>query len=350
MKVLYLVYQNLKKMFRSNCLLFLLVILSSMVSTFGILFFSGYLAGDYNNFVLQRGDKFILNQLSKEIDGKKIWQAITQMNSEDITDVICSKGQSDSEQEIMGEYHRGYQSRMLCGELFGLEETKPVAIIDEMRAAEITNGDLPTGLYYEIENQKLEVAGVCTITEQDEVMVPVAYYLHNLPVQSIEVTLQHTMTDSQRAEIEAIFEKQGFRGVVWESPKKPWGNISFWVDFIQIALIFVVICINVLILIYYLFKRMKRNFCIYSVCGGEDRCIFFVIFLQTFCHLLAGIVLGVVSSVPFFLYMKDVSWLLHDNVLYYFGVFVFIVFLHMIFSFIVERIVSKELEIYQVME
>lgn len=351
-KKICLVCFNLKKMYKDNKMLFLLVILSTMISTFGIFFFASYLADYVQSFTKQTGDMLIIEQEFSDNSGNEVLKGILSLNTEEIEVIVCKQENisEDENSNIMGEYHKNYSSRMHSGRVFEINETNPYVIIDEFQALNMDIKDTPINEKIEINGKEYQVAGVCTITEYGEIIVPVGYFLKNCVVNQIEITFSNSFSKEKRKEIEKVLIQYGVEEINWKAPEVPFNSTEFWVNFLQVLAIFIVIGINILVLIHYLLYRNKKNYSIYAICGGNDIEIFLVIFLQVFIHLLLGTVLGVIGTLLFFRGMGNVDWLYQGSVSFYFIVFGIIVLVYVIAACILERKINGNREIYQIEE
>ena len=351
-KRIILIWFNIKKLYREHTLLFLLVIFSTMVSTFGIFFFTSYLAGYYDSLKNQAGDMLVIEQSISKNMGEALVQGILELDVDLIADIVCenvSENISD-ESTVKGEYHKNYNTRLQCGRLLQIEEDSPVAVIDEFCAEENSFGISPIGQSIDLYGKEYEIVGVCTITENDEIIIPVAYYLQNFETTQVAITFERSFSKEKRHEIEMILEKYGVMNIAWKSVESPWENVEFWINFVQILMVFVIIAINIFVLIHYLIHKNKRNYCIYSICGGNDKEISAIIFGQIFIHLLMGNICGLLASCIFFKVLGAVEWLYYGNIKFYLLVFGVIVAFHSVASFVLERKINGKSEVYQVEE
>lgn len=352
-KRVFFVWFNLKKMYRVNKLFFILVIISTMISTFGIFFFASYLAGYFfDSFLSQPGDMLIIDLEHSQMDGDDLLHVMEELGKDEMADIVCEQEQGYKQQEynVMGEYHRNYSLRMQCGRLLEIEENFPNAVIDEWTAAAITSGDTPIHQYMEIDGKRYQVVGVCTMTDNDEVIVPVAYFLQNFKVSRIQIVFSGRLSVQKRNEKEMILKKYKINENDWKAMGKPWKNVDFLINFIQVLGVFIIIGINIFVLIYYLLYKCKRNYCVYSICGGTDREVFYIIISQNLVHLLIGIVLGTVLKEVILKAIGDVDWLYQGDFIFDLFLLFINILIHMIASYILGKIFIEKSEIYQIEE
>ena len=242
---MYLVVRNLFHIFLQDRYLFILMIACTAVSTFGIYFYSYYLAGYFAAYDCEQYDSVeITNFDSVSVD--QIIQSIDNMDIRLIRDVYCKESLQNENIPVMGEYHSDYASRMLSGTLFDINEVNNKVIVDELtlaaRSDEITFEDTPIGAEILINQIPYSIAGVCSITEFEEVIVPVKYFLRNYPVKTMEIRFQKRMDPEKKSSVEGLFD---YADLAWSKSQSIWENSDFMMKMLQISIVFLIILINV---------------------------------------------------------------------------------------------------------
>ena len=351
-KNLWMIGFHLKKMQRSNRMLFWLVIISTMISTFGIFFFSGYIASNYDMTLEGSGDELAIRQEFKKNESDELYKGLEEVTSDGVLDIICTNSDVDKDEEfwIMGEYHKNYDERMQSGRMVELNETEPYVVVEDFSIYEMEFEDTPIGEYIDINGSRYEIIGVCSLTTEREAMVPVAYYLNHYDTDYITITFSEKMTSDKKEKIEDKLKKYGVQNMEWVNPAKPWDDSGFWVNFVQVALIFVIIGINVYILVQYMLHKNKRNYCIYSICGGTENEIMGIVFGQVFVHLLIGTIFGTILAFILFQVMKPMDLLYLDDWHIYIVVYLLVVLMYAVLAWSIQCKTLKNLEIYQIEE
>ena len=353
-----LIIFDLKQMLIENKALFWLVIISMSVSTFGIFFFGDYLVQYYKNIESQKGDNFYIEGKWQTSEKENLILAIKKLNFTDISQIICERTsdniEEQSEVKIKGEFHSNYKNRMLSGDLPLWDEEQNKIVIDEFRAAdiadEISENEKIIGQQIDIGEQKYEVVGICSITDDDELIVPIVNYIKNYETDYVEISFKHSLIPKDKEKIENLFSGNKAVSYGWSYVKEPWQNSKFLLDFVQLIGIFVIIGINVLMPIQYLLYKNKKKYCIYSICGGADKDIRKIIFWKIFIHIFIGIILGVILEIVFKSTIGNVDWLYKGDWKFYSYLFVTVIAIQVITVCILNYRMNKGIEIYRIEE
>lgn len=356
-KQIMLVLFNLKRMYIEKKALFLLVIISTAISTFGIFFFGDYLAEYYKNIESQMGDCLYIEGNLKEECKPQLINGIKKLKLAQVSEIICGDTQIQLNGEscvIKGEFHNNFEQRMLSGKLPAWNEKNAKVVLDEFQAENIADtiprGQKLIGYKLNMDGKTYTVSGICSTTEEDELIVPVLFYLNHYSTNQVKISFQHTLSSQEKEKIEKLFAFDDLLEVNWTALKQPWEQTEFMLNFVQLLGVFVCIGINVVVLIQYLLYRNKRKYCIYSICGGADRDIHTIIFNQIFIHMLLGTVSGLLLFRVFKFILGKVEWLYGGNWYFYMWIFVLIILIQVVTSCILEWKMRKNLEIYQVEE
>lgn len=357
-KQILLVLFHVKRMFYEKRVLFILVIISTAISTFGIFFFGDYLAAYYSDFANQVGDSLYIEGNLNETYKAKLIDGIEQLDLAQISQIICEQTEEEESEDenpiIKGEFHNNFDSRMQCGEVPAWDETRSYIVIDAFRASDIAN-DLKKnqnvlGQKIKVDGREYTVSGICSITEDDECIVPVLYYLNHYEANQVEISFQHTLSKQERESMEMLFGSDELVELNWSDLKEPWEQGEFMIRFVQLLGIFLLIGINIVMLIEYLLYRNKRKYCIYSICGGTDRNIRSIIFWQIFVHMLFGTVLGSILVAVFKQTIGNVEWLYRGNWYLYLWLLGIVVLIQAGTAYGLDWKMNRKLEIYQIEE
>lgn len=294
MKLMYLVVRNLFHTFLQDRYLFILMIACTAVSTFGIYFYSYYLAGYYAAYDCEQYDTVLITDFdSASVD--QIIQSIDSMDIDLIRDVYCKESLQKENLSVMGEYHSDYGSRLLSGTLFDINEEDCMVIVDELTMAEMADQisfeNTPIGADILINQIPYSIVGICSITEFEEVIVPVKYFVRNYPVETMEIRFQKRMDIEKKRTIEGLFD---YANLAWSESQSIWESTGFMVKMLQISMIFLVILINTYMISYYVAKKQRDKFNKYFVCGAFGNQLRFISFLQIILQEIPGILLGMI--------------------------------------------------------
>ncbi|MDE6852845.1 MAG: hypothetical protein K2J67_10245 [Lachnospiraceae bacterium] len=294
MKLMYLVVRNLFHTYLQDKYLFILMIACTAVSTFGIYFYSYYLAGYYAAYDCEQYDTVqITNFDSASVE--QMIQSIDHMDIDLIRDIYCKESLQKDNVSVMGEYHSDYASRLLSGTLFDMNEEDRMVIVDELTVAamadEISFEDTPIGAEILINQIPYSIAGVCSITEFEEVIVPVKYFIRNYPMETMEIRFQERMDTEKKRVIGDLFD---YADLAWSESQSIWESSGFIMKMLQISMIFLVILINTYMISYYVAKKQRDKFNKYFVCGAFEKQLHFISFLQIILQEIPGILLGII--------------------------------------------------------
>lgn len=354
-KVCIMIIHQLKQVIKEKKLLFLLVILSVSVSTFGVFFYADYLACYAEKMSGQQGDCLLIESHLKKEDTKKIKQVLKQLDDSEINHIICSdvdagKVESDSEIFLKGEYHKNYEERLLIGRLPEWKSEKREIVIDEFTAENLNKNISPIGQKINIDDKDFNVIGVCSITEEDEMIVPIAFYLDNFTTNKIQISFCKELLQDEKERVSELFTSRGIK-VIWKSRMHTWINMEFWKNIWEIVAVFLLISINNFMLMRYLVIRNRKKYCVYSICGGTRRNISGIISVQTFIPIWLGTLIGfflILIANPF---LQKYEWLKHeDSGITYTIILGLLLVIEVVVCGIFKKVMINKVELYYVEE
>lgn len=370
MKSVYIIVHNIKNLAKKNRMILSLVIVSTVVSTFGILFYSGYILKNYYDTqskiqqemevtFKEEVNKQQVHEVLKKLINKekrliKVQVSDYDQNSHASDTTIIMESDKEDENTsvaVMGEYVTTYGKLLEAGRGIKLEEIGPLVLIPEELTNYIEYEVTPINKRFSTGGKEFEVVGVLGYSENDGIIVPVNYYIDHFPVNHLRICYAQALSKENRQALERILIKsQVIEDYQFTKVAFALFSSDFWIEFIQILIIFVVIIINIFVLIYFLMNRMKRSYKIYSICGGSSSRVYKIIVLQTFFLILVGITIGLI------VYLCSLSILARYELVYdrmlslYMELAMGVAAIEFLFSAVVGKIVHSGLGIYQIAE
>lgn len=353
-KQIALITMQIKKMYKEKRALFFMVIFSVMISTYGVFFFTDYLSSYIEQLSNRRGDCLTIGQELTRQSSKSFQNIMKELDYSQISEIICSdsdasKSNIDNEILIKGEYHQNYKKRLLVGRLPEWDSTEPEIVIDEFMAEALEEPDSPVGKKVKIGDTEYKIIGVCSIMDEDEVIVPLTYYLTHFRTNQIQIQFKKELSNHQKEQLTALFEAENFTQIKWRELPKIWTSDVFWKNMWQVMAVFVVIGINIFMLMQYLINKNKRKFCIFSICGGGRDDIATIIFGQIFIPIFIGTMLGFMMAIISRMSFGQLEWFAHkDTVPIYAMIFSVLLGIEIVVSIRLEKVMIQGVELYYV--
>ena len=371
MKLIWLSLHNVVKIYKKHLLVFLLILTSMSVSSFGLLFYSGYSGRTCAERDLGKGDclKIIL---AESVENKSLIKMLDELvikqeqldhlklssfqDSEERSETENSgQGTEEIENEIsvtiVGEYNKKYQNRLLIGRNLTYEDTEALVMIPSELTRYLEYDDVPINATLDFGKDRLKVSGILSYTENNEVVVPIKYYIEMFHGKYLEAGFNGKLTREQRNQVDNILASyQNVDAYNWILMKPTLLSFDFWVEFFQILMIFLVIIINIFVIIYFLMLRMKQTYSIYLICGGGSKEILFIITLQAFFIMLLGILIGFVGFVILLPSVKSMNLLFQGSIFFYIAICILIAVATWLLSLITCNKVNHNIVIYRTSE
>ena len=304
MNILLLIFHNIKKLITHNTITFLVVVLCLVISTFGILFYSGYIYKSSMERQSDRGVKIILtiNEQTPKDEIKEIIETLS--SKEAIQNVLVAADQPNQNEErytLVGEYNVLYKDRLLFGNYFGRDENKPVVVMPENIIPQVVGLNInPIGKNINVGDVDFTIVGMVSYMLIDNLVIPVDYYLDKYPTRYIEITYEKLLSKDKYDFINTFVGSNS--NIIYYEIDKPTNvllTLSFWMEFGQVLLIFSIIIINVFMIMFFWIQRSKLTYNIYSIYGGSKLQVLNVIAGQSVLIILYSILLG---SLLFYLF------------------------------------------------
>lgn len=313
MKLIYLILKNISNTVTQKKFTCFIVVFSSAVISYGILFYAGYLFYSYYDKVGDEVDKLNIT-LEKNVDTKDIQDILNKLTTNDATNsIIVSEEEYDRmDGRVIGAYHENYQERMMAGQYYTKTDCESKMILPEYMVEElIGSGKNPIGKSVKIEDQNFVIAGVVSYFQVDGYEVPVTYYLENYKVSYIRINYSKSLSSAEKDTFQNVLsQNENVKEYTVECNKPALLSFRFWIDFIQIFIIFLLMIFNLFFILVFWIKSQRRKYNIYSVLGCSKGKLVMIMVLQNSIILLLGNIIG------FFVFVLTFPVLTKLNLIY----------------------------------
>lgn len=285
MNIFIIAYHNLKLMISNSSKIFFIVVSSIIMSTFGLLFYSGYFL--YNYYLNESGTTITLSIDNTENRN----EIINLINSLKVSEVNYVRVFDKENNNFFGEYNSSWDSSILFGENHSWDDNNANVLLPEYLVDFVEDGESPLGMKTKVDGIDISVKGVIPYSERDGYILPIMYYVSNLNVSDIIYSYRNKLDNDQITKVRNLVNNNCVSHCNIES-ENPFGDGDFIKTFIQILMIFIVIIVNVFCMIYYWVMHFKRYYKIYAICGNSKEDIIKIIALQTFAVMIVGAIAG----------------------------------------------------------
>jgi hypothetical protein len=345
MKKIYLATNNILGLIRNNSLILYVIFIGITLSVFGILFYSGYF---FENFYSSQVSEKVYFEIKKNADKDKIKELLKKIKvNDDNVMTIYVSDDNPEECKVVGGYDYSWNNRMLVGKVNSIDSEEPNVIVAECSLEVLDSAVSPIGNEVVCDNDKFSISGIAPFTEYDNYVVPVTYYINNYDVRYINVHYRKNIRTGELRKALRISE------IVKDYKVKkniPFTSEDFVSSFIQILLIFSVVITNVFCMTYYLMKKFKKKFTIYSICGATPKDILVITVIQTLIIMICGTVVANILYALFISCIKDYGIVYCKNYLPYFITSLLVMIILIIFSVLLAGRTTKEDTIYYVVD
>lgn len=351
MQTFRLILHNVKRIATHNRASFFIVIFSLIITTFGVLFYSGYIYNVSTGRRINYGDKLEIN-VSVDASPQELKAIISKIEqNQDVQSILVSREkpmQQDGTYDIVGEYSNLYSGRILSGKYFERNEETGVVVLPEYSVGEIAGyNEAPVGKILEFDNVDMTIIGVISFLSTDYLVVPVDYYVNNFTTGYICCTYNSFV---QNDLYEYLSVNTNVENYHISSQKPILLTTSFWLEFGQILLIFAVSIINLFTIIRFWIISNKRTYNIYSICGSSKAKIICLITGQSFMVILLGTILGVGLFSIFANVLEKYDLITTESLTLYLLATILILSITFLFSVIVTIKSNISNEIYHIKE
>ena len=371
MKTIWLALHNVKKIYKRHLFVFLLIVISMCVSSFGMLFYSGYIGQTCAEREEGNGDCLKLTLLDGG-KGKNVIQTLDFMmmkykqlsyikindsQNEEDDNAMKDSGMESTEEtneisiSIVGEYNKQYEKTLLVGRNLLYEENEAVALIPSDYVTYLEYDDVPIDSKICFEKCNMNVVGVLSYMDEEAIIVPIKYYIENFEGKYLEIGFAERLSKSEREQIDREILEYGIgEESNWVLAKPVFQSWDFWYEFLQIVMIFLVIIINIFVIIYFLMLRMRQTYSIYSICGGGRIRTLFVIILQAFLIILIGNIIGSIVYLIFLPFAKSLKLAYQGSLVFYMIISALIGVISLIVTVITSIKVNRKITVYRTLE
>ena len=294
MKTLHLIQKNIINLIKHKTITFFTVIFSTTVIVFGILFYYGYLLYNFYDRIGKDVDTITL-RLSEACDNAAVADILSKLESDNTHTILVSdKDLSEKHEEIIGGYHTSYDKRILAGKYYDRHSKDEVIILPEYLVQNLCEYNKnPFDSQVQIDGNPFVIEGIVSMTETDCYETPIDYYIEHYPTLFIKITYSKNLTKNEIAKIKTFLNSNHKIESYEININKPaLLSLTFWIDFIQIFVIFLLMISNLFIILFFWIKTDKRMYHIYSIVGGSKSKIIKLMILQNSLVLLIGYIIG----------------------------------------------------------
>lgn len=324
MKLLFVALKNTKNTFLYDKRVFILIIVCTAITTFGFTFFISYIAGYCQKYYCNEQQSVTIT-FDQQKEGTRIDKSIQKLNMDYVEDIYCKNFQ---EQRMQGEYHKDYTGRMLLGDMWKEKEEKNYVIVSELDLLGRGYQKTPIGSKYNYSGKDYVIKGVCSITEEDEIIVPIRYFIKNFSIDEVTIRFQKNR-EIEREKINRIFNTGNIK---WNEPLTTFIQTSeFMTRLTQVSFIFVILLINVYMTSYYIVKKQRNKNRIYTICGANNLQIRKITTIQLTIQEIAGIVIGVICYLAMVYFVQIQDLLYRGGIVFYAGMIGVSILIHILF-------------------
>ena len=301
-----LLKNNFKKLIYQHKGLLLIVVLSMMISTFGVLFFSGYYAYSYYSITDKENCKITitLNSESTNEEISNLLLELTQGEFASITSLSVSEGElpqigaSELSTTLIGKKYFDNE-RLLIGRHFMDNETEPVMLLSENML--LTLGiEEPFVEDITIDSISYSIIGVL-FNSEPAYIIPIPFYLQHYRVTNI-CAVYANIPEKDYINDFVISNQSVISSYNVEFFASPFQSPEFLAEIIQIFLVFGFSFLNIVSVIIFWQKLFSRQYRIYHICGCTQTMITRCVSLQIMIVSMVAIMLGLALYLSFLPY------------------------------------------------
>lgn len=313
----YLLKQNIKKLIKEQRTMFLIIVLSLTVSSFGVLFLSGFFAYSYYASSGNKGCSIQI-ELAKNTPSLVIENLISNLTTDTFLSVTVSDGEvpktldTNAEISVIGQYSNSDKQKILTGRYFLPKENAPVIVMSETYATTVGLTS-PLSQSIILGSTQYSVVGIL-FNAEPAYIIPVDYYIQNYPVTNIVMSYSHEVNDATLLNAIRPYSSNIIKQSITHQ-KSPFLSSDFVSPLIQILLMFSFTFLNIAIVISLWQKYFLRQYSIYYICGCTELDIIVIIILQIMLLSLVGLLLGLgtyVMMLPLFSKLSLINETLSD--------------------------------------
>lgn len=348
-----LLKNNLKKLIYEHRGVLLIVILSMIISTFGVLFFSGYYAYSYYSLTDKENCKITitLNSESTNEEISNLLLELTQPKFASITSLTVSEGEppqigsSELSTSIIGKKYFDNE-RILVGRHFKENENEPVMLLSENMLSTLGIEE-PFVEDITLDSISYSIIGVL-FNSEPAYIIPIPFYLQHYRVTNI-CAVYASIPEKDYINDFVISNQSVISSYNVEFFSSPFQSPGFLAEIIQIFLIFSFSFLNIVSVIIFWQKLFSKQYSIYHICGCTKTMITGCISLQIMIVSIVAIMIGLalyLFFLPLFIQLSIVYESVSDCLIIT-GIVFIITF---IFTIILSHKIATKQENYKVEE
>jgi hypothetical protein len=279
-------------------MLLIIIVLSFAVSIFGMLFYSGFFAYSYYDWL--RGEVCRVElSIRQSTPADRVYEIISSMSvlsPDAVISVVVSEGHMNNNKyvsgkniPVIGKYNVLESEQILLGRYFERDENAPVALLSENCAAALDIEDTQIGMT--IQNEQVDYTLVGILFNSDYAYIlPVDYYIDHFQVTSITILFNENIDRHEVEKVNSNFYEIDDCNYIKQA--SPFLSRQFLPSLIQILLVYSFTLLNIMLVILLWQKGNHRRYAIYRICGMSDFHLHLLIaFLIIFTSFI-GMVLG----------------------------------------------------------
>lgn len=293
-KLFYLIRKNIANIIAQKKFTFFIVVFSAAIISYGILVYAGYLFYSYYDRVGDDVDKITV-ALQQDIETDEIKEIIEKLDIGSLNSIIVSEDEyNDMEGRVIGAYHANYPERIMAGKYYEKTDCENKMILPEYSVEELIGIDQnPIGKTVNIEGKNFNIEGIVSFFRVDGYEVPVEYYLKNYKVAFITTTYSKSVSKAEKSSFQQVLSNNAnVEAYEIDCNKPALLSFSFWIDFIQFFIIFLLLIFNLFFILVFWLKSQRRKYNIYSVLGCSKGKLVMIMVLQNGLILFLGNLIG----------------------------------------------------------
>ncbi|MBD5089193.1 MAG: hypothetical protein HDT30_10365 [Clostridiales bacterium] len=311
MKFINLLIRNILHLAKKRKYSFVVVMTSITVISYGVLFYAGYLL--YYYYIDGKVTDTIHIELNNQIPKEEIQHILASFKEQGRMCIIVSENPYreweaygelteeivDSRAQFVGACFDSYEGRLLAGEGYSIDEEKACLLVSSFileygkLGRTIGMGKNPVGREVEVKGHKMKIIGTKDNCSDADYEVPINYYIDNFKTKYIQVSYIKALGNKDKERIKKELESfSGVKNYHIESQIPALLNYSFWLEFGEILLIFLIMTLNLFFILLFWIRSEKRKYNIYAVLGCSKRKRNLLLIAQNGVLLLAGEIIG----------------------------------------------------------
>ncbi|MCR5629176.1 FtsX-like permease family protein [Eubacterium sp.] len=349
MNFLIILMNDLKRLIKYNKVTFIVVSVSMMFVTYGVLFYAGYIAYGYEK---EQSEIYFDVYLNDGITKEKTAKLCESLRSDSIIQMVVADSkdnyESDDNSTIVGEYNKSYDILRIVGKPYGLNDTGKGIVVDEILVEDKScNGKTVIGEKIKINDEEFPIKAVVSFKDYLTISTSIKYYINNFKTHYIK--LGYNNKKIKKHIIKILEQDKDVKKYDIEESSAVIFNLSFWGRFAEILLMFCVIIINTFMIISYWIKQQQSVYNIYKICGASERMVHFLEICKMFCILSIS---SIFSLIIFFVMKK---WMVSKGLvanmnLFYVEICMVVLIILLLFTCVAVNKEHKKSTIYHVKE